>query len=130
MNMMPVAQFLADAREELLAKLPETAFADIELRLNYSDYSPIRFYTWIEDKSKPENFPQMKSFQDEDEAIDYIIEVANFIHALPSRERQAQLLAGRALGKAIDDAREVGLEVDGIAESFRGVWENLIEDQR
>jgi hypothetical protein len=47
---------------------------------------------------------------------------------MPSRERQAQLLAGRELGKAIDAAREVGLRADGIAESFRGVWENLIED--
>jgi hypothetical protein len=126
MKLEAIAAYVADMQERLKEKMPETASCDLEVRLNYSAFAPIRFYYHI--APKPEDFPEEKPFKTEGDLLDYLAEVDLFIEAMPSRERQAQLLAGRELGKAIDAAREVGLEVDGIAESFRGVWENLIED--
>jgi hypothetical protein len=126
MKLEDIAARVADMQERLREKMPETASCDLEVRINYSAFSSIRFYYYI--SPKPEDFPEERSFQTEAELLDYLAEVDLFIERMPSRERQAQLLAGRALGKAIDAAREVGLEVDGIAESFQGVWENLIED--
>jgi hypothetical protein len=117
MKLEAITAYVADMQTRLREKMPETATAMIEVRLNYSGFSPLRF--WWHLSPKPEDFPDQRSFQTEAELLDYLAEVDRFIEVMPTRERQAQLLAGRELGKAIDAAREVGLEVDGIAESYR-----------
>jgi hypothetical protein len=127
MKLEDVAQYVADMQEQLQEKLPEDSSVDLEVRLNYSAFSKMRFYCYM--NPRPENFPPEKSFDNESELFEYLSEVALHIHNMPSQERQAQLLAGRELGKAIDKAREVGLDIDGIAVSFQGLWENLIEDK-
>jgi hypothetical protein len=128
MNIEAIAAYVANMEERLKEKMPEASSCDLEVRLNYSAFSQIRFSYYL--SPKPEYFPEERSFETETALLEYLDEVNRFIEFMPPRERQAQLLAGRELGKAIDAAREAGLEVDGIAESFRGVWENLIEDRQ
>jgi hypothetical protein len=105
-------------------KMPQGNGSDFEVRLNYTSTSPVYFHTGF--GQLPEDFPAGGSFDSEDELEAYLNQLEAFIEAMPTREVQAQRLAARDLGRAIDHARETGLEVDAIAESFAGVWENLL----
>ena len=125
-DMIALAEHLEDMTDRLRAKMPEGAtVCELEVRINYCSLSPLRFYTGI--GTLPEGFPTEGSFETEEDLLAHLEKVDLFIKAMPSREHQAKLLAGRDLGKAIDKARDAGLEVDGIATSFAGIWENLIE---
>lgn len=106
-------------------KVPEGTFVSVEFRLNFTETSP--YYI---DKSGFDTIPEESSGSSHgslEEALAELSSLESRIDALPSREEVQRLTAARRLGRAIDEAREHGLDVDGIAVSFRGIWENLIE---
>lgn len=126
MDIFQLAKRLDNLQDRFREKMPEGASGiDFEAVANWAFgtvYLRFGYFT------APEGFPSNESFFEEEELEKYLIELEHFIDAMPSRELTAQRLAAKDLGRAIDNARATGLDVDSIAVSFAGIWENLLED--
>jgi hypothetical protein len=119
---------LSALQDRLKEKLPEGLRADVEMTLNYTDSCPIYFKVYTNLIHLPEGWPGDFPCKIEDEAYAHLLKWERYIATMPTRDEVAKKNAAKNLGRAIDMARDAGLDVDRIAVSFQSIWENLLED--
>lgn len=127
MNAFTIAARLAAVKQTLLEKLPESSYLDLEVKLNFSDMSPVRVTSYWSDRRSIKGWPADETARDEAHLEELLLAWEAFARNLPTREMNEKIVAVDGLGKAIDTARSAGLEVDAVSDAFRVIHENLLE---